>query len=229
MYMYHNQLNGQDRHPDRTKRKLSQQNPKIITLPNILTTSRIMITPAIGYLIWNGMNAQALCCFAFAAITDLVDGFLARRLNQCSQLGAILDPIADKFLMTTSFVALYKVGLMPAWLVGGFIGRDLALLIGGALLRCLNIRKKLSTIKEYFDFNNHPMPEFKPTLVSKCNTGLQCSLIFLHLGASEAAGVQFDDATLLSLHIVTACTTAISFGQYLSRPFFTALSVRDRI
>jgi len=180
------------------------------------------LTPAIGYFIWTGMNSQALSCFCLAALTDLMDGFLARRMNQCSQIGAILDPVADKLLMITCFVSLFNVGLIPGWLVGGFVGRDVALLVGGTTIRLMSFKTNRLSLTEFVDFNKHPMPEFSPSFISKCNTALQCYLILLHLGMKDLIGFEFDESLMTRLHVITACTTAISFGQYLSRPMFSA-------
>lgn len=209
---------------NRYNRKFTQANQdvmknSIITLPNVLTISRIALTPAIGYFIWSGMNTEALYCFAAAAVTDLLDGVLARSLKQQSHLGAILDPVADKLLMTTCFVALYKVGVLPIWLFGSFICRDMGLLIGGVILRYLSFHDGRPSWKEFINFNRYPMPTFKPTLASKCNTLLQCYLILLHLGASQALDIELSD--ILVTQLITACLTYYSTGQYLARAFLS--------
>lgn len=191
--------------------------PKIITIPNILTSSRIFITPAIGYFIWHEMQVYALSCFAFAALTDLADGYIARHTNQCSKIGAILDPVADKLLLTTCFVSLYHIDLMPIWLIGSFVFRDVALLSGGAVLRYKSFKDR-PTLRQYLDLNKYPAPNFEPTLLSKCNTALQCSLILTHLGASHfLSGLPSYDLFVTGLHALTASTTLGSFGQYLIR------------
>ena len=194
---------------------------RFLTVPNLLTSSRIVLTPAIGYFVWNEMNLAALSCFTVAAVTDLLDGYLARRLKHCSRFGAILDPVADKLLMTTTFVALYKVSLIPSWLFFGMIGRDLALLGGGAILRYLSFHGARPSLSQLLDFDRYRMPQFKPTLVSKCNTALQCLLIFIHLGSCPSIGLPITDETIMKLDLITACTTAMSFGQYLSKNLFT--------
>jgi cardiolipin synthase len=194
------------------KRKL-----KIITIPNVLTSSRIILTPAIGYFIWNGMQLHAFSCFIVAALTDLVDGLIARHMNQCSEIGAILDPVADKLLLTTCFVALYHVDLMPIWLVGSFIFRDIALLGGGLLLRYRSFKTR-PNLKQFIDFNEYPAPDFQPTMLSKCNTALQCSTIVTHLSGNHLVGSSaYYDLLVTSLHALTATTTLASFGQYLTR------------
>lgn len=193
---------------------LKQQDMKIVTVPNILTSTRILLTPAIGYLIWNEMHSYAMMCFSLAALTDLLDGLIARRFNQASRLGAILDPIADKFLLTTCFIALHHANLMPIWLVGGFIGRDITLMLGGALLRYQSFTQRRPSFKQYLDFDQYPATNFEPTYVSKCNTALQCLLIVTHLLSHSMTGSPTYDMTISGLHALTATTTMVSLGQY---------------
>lgn len=204
----------------KTKEKIPNmvdRKTKLITIPNVLTSSRILITPAIGYFIWHEMHLYALSCFTIAALTDLADGYIARHTNQCSDIGAILDPVADKLLLTTCFVSLYHVDLMPIWLVGSFIFRDIALLSGGIVLRYKSFTSSPG-LKQYMNFNKYPAPDFEPTLLSKCNTALQCSLIVTHLGTNHLIGsLPYYDLFVTCIHALTASTTLASFGQYLFR------------
>lgn len=78
----------------------------VLTLPNVLTLLRILAVPFFAIALWYGHALEALLIFATAGFTDLLDGFIARRFNQYSDLGAVLDPAADKLLMTTAFVLL---------------------------------------------------------------------------------------------------------------------------
>jgi cardiolipin synthase (CMP-forming) len=88
----------------------------IYTLPNILTASRLIAAPAIGYLVLHDMHAWALGLFAYAGITDLVDGWIARRWELQTVVGSVVDPMADKVLMTVLTVALAVKGAMPGTL-----------------------------------------------------------------------------------------------------------------
>lgn len=85
----------------------------IYTLPNLLTLSRLLAAPLIGYLVLSGSHGWALTLFAYAGVTDLLDGYIARRWNRTTVLGTILDPMADKCLMTISTVCLTVTGAMP--------------------------------------------------------------------------------------------------------------------
>lgn len=105
----------------------------ILTIPNLLTFLRMALIPIFASLLFYGYYGWALFVFFFAGISDGVDGFVARRFNQQSELGTILDPIADKLLMTTAFVILTLPNVLPAdnkhfpvafWVSAAVIGRD---------------------------------------------------------------------------------------------------------
>lgn len=101
--------------------------------PNILSALRLVAAPIAGVLILRGVAVAALVVFAFAGLSDALDGFLAKRFGLSSRFGAWLDPAADKLLMLMSFLALTKVGVVPGWLTFLVIGRDVAI-VGGVLL-----------------------------------------------------------------------------------------------
>lgn len=85
----------------------------IYTIPNILTASRLIAAPFIGYCILHDHHAWALGLFAYAGITDLVDGWIARTWNQGTVVGTVIDPMADKILMTVLTAALAMKGALP--------------------------------------------------------------------------------------------------------------------
>lgn len=187
------------------------------TLPNILTMSRIASTPVLGYFIWNGMYNPALACFAYAAATDFLDGFIARKFNLQSDVGAILDPLADKLLLITSFIALYNVGLMPFWAVKMYIARDLILVGSGATIRYCTFNEHEFTWRKFIDLKNYPLLGMDPTLLSKFNTALQCSVVLTHLTTNHMVGTPIYDWSVFGLHILTATTVIGSSYQYLRR------------
>ncbi len=118
-----------------------------MTTANKITILRILLIPffvvALIYYLQTGNELQrllALLCFAVTAILDGVDGYIARHYNQRSELGAILDPLADKFLLVSAIVTLSfnhaaYIGQVPLWLTGTILGRDLLLLTGIAVIR----------------------------------------------------------------------------------------------
>ena len=102
-------------------------------LPNLLTASRILMAPYIFYLMARSAYGAALVWFAAAAITDALDGFLARRLNSSSRIGAYFDPVADKILLSGSFLVLALAGAIPIWIAAVVLGRDALLVTGAAI------------------------------------------------------------------------------------------------
>lgn len=85
----------------------------IYTLPNALTLSRLLAAPLIGYLVLHDSHAWALSLFCYAGVTDLVDGWMARRWKLQTVVGTVIDPMADKALMTVLTVCLAVKGAMP--------------------------------------------------------------------------------------------------------------------
>jgi len=105
---------------------------RIATIPNLLTFLRMGLIPVFASLIFYGYDKWALLVFVVAGVSDGIDGFLARRFNQQSELGTIIDPIADKLLMTTAFILLTFPNVLPQmrhlpvpfWVTATVIGRD---------------------------------------------------------------------------------------------------------
>lgn len=101
-----------------TKRILSKiplagTHENIYTIPNILTFSRLVAAPAVGYLLVHDYHAAALSLFAYAGITDLIDGYIARKYQLQTVVGTIIDPMADKLLMTIGVACLAVNGSLP--------------------------------------------------------------------------------------------------------------------
>lgn len=90
---------------------------QIYNVPNILTATRLVAAPIVGYLVLHEQHKWALGLFAYAGITDLVDGWIARKYKLQTVVGSVIDPMADKFLMTILTVTLSMNGLLP----GGFL------------------------------------------------------------------------------------------------------------
>ena len=115
---------------------------KLLTIPNILTFMRMALIPVFASLLVYGYTDAALAVFLIAGVSDGVDGFLARKFNQESELGTIMDPIADKLLMTTAFIILTIPGILPNvrhlpvpfWVTAAVIGRDVLIIaVAGAI------------------------------------------------------------------------------------------------
>jgi len=119
-----------------------QVSSKVITLANILTFLRMGLIPVFAILLVYQHQGLALAVFTIAGVTDGIDGFIARRMKQESELGTIIDPIADKLLMTTAFVMLTLPSVMgtarhlpvPFWVTATVIGRDIGIItVAGAI------------------------------------------------------------------------------------------------
>lgn len=170
----------------------------MLNLANTITLGRLIAVPFIVWQILDGHHALAFWLFVAAGVSDGVDGFLAKRCGMETMLGRYLDPIADKVLLVSLFVALGWQNILPVWLVLLVASRDFliigAVLLSGALDHAVEIR---------------------PTLVSKLNTVMQIALVSWILAhfAFDFGGLA--DTTTTIMIILTAVTTAVSWLRYL--------------
>ncbi|KAL2201351.1 CDP-alcohol phosphatidyltransferase-domain-containing protein [Corynascus similis CBS 632.67] len=184
----------------------------IYTIPNILTASRLVAAPFIGYCILHDYHAMALGLFAYAGITDALDGWIARRWNLKTVVGTVIDPMADKTLMTVLTVALAMKGALPLWLAVIILGRDVGLAISAIYYRWISLPPP-KTFARYWDFSL-PSAEVRPTQISKYNTALQLGLMGLTTLAPVIPAV--DMSTPLGvLQYVVATTTIWSGASYV--------------
>ena len=144
-----------------------------INIPNILTVARILMTPLFVILLIKNLFILALVIFTLAGISDGLDGFIARYFNQRTVMGAYLDPIADKFLLSASFITLAILKIIPAWLTVIVISRDILILVGIAIFAIADIKVNM-----------------KPSIVSKMTTAVQLGTVFIVL-----LGFHFPPAT----------------------------------
>ncbi|OGE51199.1 hypothetical protein PENARI_c014G11434 [Penicillium arizonense] len=154
---------------------LASSHENIYTVPNILTFSRLLAAPLVGYLLVHNYHTAALSLFAYAGITDLVDGYIARRYNLQTVVGTIIDPMADKLLMTIGVACLAVNGSLPVWLTVIILGRDVGLAMSAIYYRWISLPEP-KTMARYWDFSL-PSAEVKPTEISKINTALQLVLV----------------------------------------------------
>ncbi|EOO02829.1 putative phosphatidyl synthase protein [Phaeoacremonium minimum UCRPA7] len=183
----------------------------IYTLPNLLTVSRLIAAPFVGYCILHDQHAWALGLFAYAGITDLLDGWIARRWNLKTVVGTVIDPMADKTLMTILTVTLAMKGALPVWLAAIILGRDVGLGIAAIYYRWISLPPP-KTFVRYWDFSL-PSAEVHPTTISKYNTFLQLALMGL---TTMAPVVPMDMATsLTAMQYIVATTTLWSGASYV--------------
>jgi len=167
-----------------------------VSIPNLITLGRILLVPIVVWAISNGAMMVAFGLFLIAGLSDAVDGYIAKRFNMSSELGAYLDPLADKALIVSIYVTLGIAGTIPRWLVILVVSRDI-MIIGAVMLSWLMDR---------------PV-KVKPLLVSKLNTLAQIVFACVLLGS---LGFQVDaDKLLMALMGFVAITTLLSISAYL--------------
>ncbi|CAN8067974.1 unnamed protein product [Agarophyton chilense] len=181
----------------------------------MITCGRIAIAPAIGYCIVNDEFDVALGGLMFAAMSDWLDGILARRLKLHTVLGSYLDPAADKLLIIVASLGLASQHIIPIWLVSLIIGRDIGLVAGWVALTRKSHPK--ASVRDFFQVFRKTAVE--PIFISKLNTSFQIALAFagiLNAGEMGALG----DSTLHTVVVATAVTTCAS-GLSYGRLFWT--------
>lgn len=169
-----------------------------MTVPNFITLVRFLLVPAVVFALLTEHVAWAFACFVAAAISDGADGFIARHFDQRTDLGAYLDPIADKLLLVSVFVVLGYMGHLPLWLVMAAVSRD-GLIVGGVVL---------STVM------GNPVA-MKPLFVSKANTLAQlllASLVLAGLSLSFSLGVVYSFLVYVSGLLTVASGAAYLVG-----------------
>lgn len=167
-----------------------------MTLPNYITIARFIMVPLIVLAMINGDMLAAFVMFMLAGVSDGVDGFIARQFNQKSELGAWLDPLADKFLLVSVFVVLGWLEVLPIWLVILAVSRD-GLIVGAVVLSSLM---------------DNPV-QMHPLMVSKANTMFQIILLILVL--ADLAGLARLDAIVGWMIYAVAGLTIASAAAYL--------------
>lgn len=173
------------------------------TLPNAITIARIIMVPVFVVAFINNKHDAALFLFIIAGVSDALDGFLARVLKQRSQLGAMLDPVADKLLLISAYMCLGLGGLVSIWLAVLVISRDMMLIGGMALLHFwgVNIRDRI-----------------RPTWISKFNTSAQIVLVVAvlasYLPGQAWQGWPWQELIQVLVPVVAAATT-LSGAHYI--------------
>lgn len=165
-------------------------------LPNLITLARLLAVPVTIYLLLRGSYSAAFWLFVAAGVSDALDGIIAKQFQVTSELGAYLDPLADKTLLVGIFVTLGYLGDVAVWLVILIVFRDL-LIVGGAML---------------FHTLTHSL-KMEPLLVSKTNTVAQILLASTVL-AELGLGIALGPVIHVLVYVVTALTV-VSGGAYV--------------
>ena len=184
---------------------------RIITLPNFLTVIRMVLIPVFVTLLVYQRYGWALFVFVAAGVTDGLDGLLARNLKQGSELGRILDPIADKLMLVTAFIALSQHNLLPHplprhfpipfWVTAAVISRDIFIIVGAAAINIVT------------GFRG-----FRPSLLGKASTVVQICAIILVLVAVHVPWVSgYVLPTVYAIVFLLAIASGIHYIFHASR------------
>ena len=170
---------------------------RTLSIPNLITLGRILLVPVVVWAIASGAMWIAFVLFLAAGVSDAVDGFLAKRFDMTTELGAYLDPLADKALIVSIYLTLGVSNLIPRWLVILVVSRDI-MIVGGIMLSWL-VGKPL---------------KIKPLLVSKLNTVAQIVFACVVLGSLGFA-IPADMLEFVLMGLV-AVLTLLSVAAYLA-------------
>ncbi|QQS31623.1 MAG: CDP-alcohol phosphatidyltransferase family protein [Acidobacteriota bacterium] len=176
----------------------SQVSTKVLTIPNLLTFLRMALIPLFAILLVYNREGWALVLFTIAGVSDGIDGFVARRFKQESELGTIIDPIADKLLMTTAFIMLSWPGVLevsrflpvPFWVTATVIGRDVLI---------VTVAASITVMTGFRDF--------VPSWLGKASTFVQVVAVIMILVAATYP-------QLRGFYLPTVYTTVVAFAVF---------------
>ena len=184
---------------------------RIVTVPNLLTVFRMVLIPVFVSLLFYQRFILALTIFLLAGVTDGLDGLLARRFDQKSQLGTILDPIADKLMLVTSFVVLSMRTVFPQplpphlpipfWVTVAVISRDVFILVGAAAINIVTGFRR-----------------FRPSMLGKINTTVQIvAIAAIIFAASVPYGTGYYLPTIYTTVFALAVLSGAHYVFFVSR------------
>jgi cardiolipin synthase (CMP-forming) len=184
---------------------------RIITVPNLLTVFRMVLIPIFVSLVFYQRFIWALTVFVVAGLTDGLDGLLARRFDQQSQLGTILDPIADKLMLVTAFIVLsmrsvFHIPLpkhlpIPFWVTVAVISRDVFIIVGAAAINIMT-----------------GFRSFRPSWLGKLNTTVQIfAIAMIMFAASFPFGSGYYLPTLYTCVFTFALLSGVHYVFFVSK------------
>jgi cardiolipin synthase len=176
--------------------ELRVSGPRHLNIPNLITLGRVILVPVVFWLLVSGQTQLAFFAFVLAGVSDAVDGFIAKRFGLSTELGAYLDPLADKLLIVSIFVALGVLDALPSWLVIAVVSRDILIVLGVMLAWLLEQPIRIS-----------------PLIVSKANTVAQIVLAATVL-ADDGFGLGLETLRIVLVWI-TGVLTIASLAAYL--------------
>jgi len=164
-------------------------------IPNVITSTRILCVPCLIWMLFHQQFERSLLLVLFMGLSDALDGFLARCYDWKTTLGAYLDPIADKLMLLSAFIAFAVLGWVPWWLAMIIVTRDVVLLVGAF----------------YYHLSTRQL-KMEPLMISKINT---CAQIILAVGLIYTQVSSLNVQVLNALMTIVACTTIASGTQYV--------------
>jgi len=177
-------------------RRIAAWARRVLNVPNIITLIRLGLVPAMAYYLADEAYEIALPIFLGAALSDLADGYIARRFKLVSTFGATLDPIADKLSMLVATVLLAWQTLLPLWLAVAIVARDIVIVVGAIFF--LLVRGRL---------------DIAPTRLSKVNTFIEFAVLLVVMAA--AAGWIETGAWMPIVFVIVLTTVVASGAQYV--------------
>ncbi|HTS69042.1 MAG TPA: CDP-alcohol phosphatidyltransferase family protein [Terriglobia bacterium] len=168
---------------------------RLLTPSNQITLLRLVFVPVFAILVMDGHYRAALAVLTAAALSDVLDGTVARLLKQESPLGVALDPIADKILMTTGYITLALRGALPWWLTIIVLSRDVAIIMTALLI---------SLVAGYRPFH--------PSLLGKASTAAQVATLFVVV--CHGAGIPYISSELVTFCIYLAASLTLASGVH---------------
>ena len=203
----------------------SRAEDKFWNVPNLITLARIALVPVFALMLFQRRAFGALLIFFLAGLSDVLDGFAARRWHQRTKIGTLIDPLADKILLSTAFILLAVRSLgftyvIPLWLMAVVVARDFIILAGGIVIFLIRGRR-----------------EFPPSVFGKASTILQVATVFWvilsnyvrvsALGRSTFLAAMTAPSVLEAFYISTLILTLISGAHYIYKgvrmTFFSAV------
>jgi cardiolipin synthase (CMP-forming) len=169
-----------------------------LNLPNLITLARLLSVPLAVWLIFEERYSTAFWVFVGAGLSDALDGYIAKRFDRRTRIGAVLDPAADKAMLAGVYVSLGIAGQLPGWLVALVVLRDLLIVLGFFVIHFSAVPKQLD-----------------PLYISKVNTLVQITLVGFVLAQR---GLEIETGPVSWLLIAAAAITTVLSGlSYLWR------------
>ncbi|KAI3988302.1 hypothetical protein MKX01_012091 [Papaver californicum] len=190
-----------------------------VNLPNMISMSRLISGPFLGWIIINEWYLPAFVGLAVSGATDWLDGYVARKMGINSVVGSYLDPLADKVLIGSVAVAMVKMDLLPSWLVGLVLFRDVGL-VGGALYqRASTLGCQWRSWSEFTNLDGTHRRKVEPLFLSKVNTVFQLVLVAAALLQPEFGTLETEEYIKYLSWLVAATTAAstVAYGEQYYR------------